>query len=237
MMFFGVMSAVKVLVVDDEPKIVDLVKLYLERDGYQVLTAPDGHAALAAIRDQHPDLVVLDLMLPGVSGLDICRSVRAHSSVPIIMLTARAEEADKLIGLEIGADDYVSKPFSPRELIGRVRAVLRRSTTVPEQKADRIEVDGLIIDATGHKVMCDGQSIDLTPTEFRLLWTVASQPERVFSRGQLLEGALENQFEGYERTIDAHVKNLRRKLSQAAGRSCIETVYGVGYKFVEAGNA
>ena len=224
----------KVLVVDDEPKIVDLVKLYLERDGYQVLTARDGHAALAAVRDEHPDLVVLDLMLPGVNGLDVCRSVRSHSSVPIIMLTARAEEADKLIGLEIGADDYVTKPFSPRELTGRVRAVLRRSTAASEKKPDRIEVGGLIVNATGHIVSCDDKSIDLTPTEFRLLWALASQPERVFSRGQLLENALENQFEGYERTIDAHVKNLRRKLTQAAGRSCIETVYGVGYKFVEA---
>jgi DNA-binding response OmpR family regulator len=228
---------VKVLVVDDEPKIVDLVKLYLERDGYRVLTALDGNAALAAIRDEHPDLVILDLMLPGVSGLDVCRSVRSHSSVPIIMLTARAEEVDKLIGLEIGADDYVTKPFSPRELSGRVRAVLRRSTAVPAQKPDRIEVGGLMIDATGHKVLCEGQSVDLTATEFRLLWTLASQPERVFSRGQLLESAQGNQFEGYERTIDAHVKNLRRKLSQASGQGCIETVYGVGYRFVEADDA
>lgn len=226
----------KVLVVDDEPKIVDLVKLYLERDGYQVLTAREGQAALAAIRDEHPDLVVLDLMLPGISGLDICRSVRSHSSIPIIMLTARAEEADKLIGLEIGADDYVTKPFSPRELTGRVRAVLRRSATA-KPKAERIEIGSLIIDATGHTVLCDTKLIDVTPTEFRLLWALASQPERVFSRGQLLESALENQFEGYERTIDAHIKNLRRKLNEASGRSCIQTVYGVGYRFVEAGNA
>jgi two-component system alkaline phosphatase synthesis response regulator PhoP len=232
-----VVSTVKVLVVDDEPKIVDLVKLYLERDGYQVLTARDGQTALAAFRDEHPDIIILDLMLPGISGLDVCRNIRSHSSVPVIMLTARAEEADKLIGLEIGADDYVTKPFSPRELAGRVRAVLRRSTNSPEQRPERIEAGSLIIDATGHKVSCDGKSIDLTPTEFRLLWALVGQPERVFSRGQLLETALENQFEGYERTIDAHVKNLRRKLTQASGRSCIETVYGVGYKFVESPNA
>jgi len=228
---------VKVLVVDDEPKIVDLVKLYLERDGYQVLTARDGHAALESMRDEQPDLVVLDLMLPGIDGVEVCRRVRRESNVPIIMLTARAEEADKLIGLEIGADDYVTKPFSPRELTGRVRAVLRRSNAAQGQKPERIEVGGLMIDSTGHKVLCDSKVIDLTPTEFRLLWALASQPERVFSRGQLLETALDDQFEGYERTIDAHVKNLRRKLSQASGRSCIQTVYGVGYKFVEAGNA
>jgi DNA-binding response OmpR family regulator len=229
--------AVRVLVVDDEPKIVDLVKLYLERDGYQVLTARDGHAALAAIRDEQPDLVILDLMLPGIDGVEVCRRVRRESNVPIIMLTARAEEADKLIGLEIGADDYVTKPFSPRELCGRVRAVLRRSAAALEQKSERIEVGGLVIDSTGHKVLCDGKLVDLTPAEFRLLWVLASQPERVFSRGQLLQNDLENGFEGYERTVDTHVKNLRRKLSRASGRSCIETVYGVGYKFVEAGNA
>jgi len=228
---------VKVLVVDDEPKIVDLVKLYLERDGFQVLTARDGHAALAAVRDEQPDLIVLDLMLPGIDGVEVCRRIRRESNVPVIMLTARAEEADKLIGLEVGADDYVTKPFSPRELAGRVRAVLRRSNAAQGQKPERIEVGGLMIDSTGHKVLCDGELIDLTPTEFRLLWTLSSQPERVFSRGQLLENAFENRFEGYERTIDAHVKNLRRKLSRASGRSCIETVYGIGYKFVEAGNA
>ena len=227
----------KVLVVDDEPKIVDLVKLYLERDGYQVVAARDGHAALAEMRDEQPDLVILDLMLPGIDGVEVCRRIRRESNVPIIMLTARAEEADKLIGLEVGADDYVTKPFSPRELTGRVRAVLRRSTTAQGQKPERIEVGGLIVDSTGHKVMCDGKLIDLTPTEFRLLCALASQPERVFSRGQLLERALENQFEGYERTIDTHVKNLRQKLTRASGRSCIETVYGVGYKFVESPDA
>ena len=227
----------KILVVDDEPKIVDLVRLYLERDGHEVTVARDGSAALTAFRSQRPDLIVLDLMLPGVDGLEVCRRVRQESTVPIVMLTARAEEIDKLVGLEIGADDYLTKPFSPRELAARVRAVLRRTAGQAETPAERITVGALVIDATRHEAACEGKPLGLTPTEFRLLTTLARQPGRVFARSQLLDEALGERFEGFDRSIDAHVKNLRRKLSDASGRTCIETVYGVGYRFVESASA
>jgi two-component system alkaline phosphatase synthesis response regulator PhoP len=223
----------KILVVDDEPKIVDLLRLYLERAGYKVTIAGDGQSALSVFRREKPDLVILDLMLPGIDGVEVCSRLRRESHIPVIMLTARAEEVDKLVGLEVGADDYVTKPFSPREVVARVRAVLRRSNGAPEPAQKRIELDGLLIDATRHQVTCNGKSVGLTPTEFRLLWAMAGQPQRVFSRSQLMNEALDEEFEGYERTIDAHVKNLRRKLSRACESACIETVYGVGYRFVE----
>jgi two-component system alkaline phosphatase synthesis response regulator PhoP len=227
----------KILLIDDEPKIVELVRLYLERAGYQVLVARDGGSGLTTFHRDEPDLIVLDLMLPGIDGIEVCRRVRHESDVPIIMLTARAEEIDKLVGLEVGADDYVTKPFSPRELIARVRTVLRRSNGSRAAGSQRIEVNGLSIDATRHEVACHGKPIGLTPTEFRLLWALAGQPERVFSRSQLMDEALDETFEGYARTVDAHVKNLRRKLSSAAGKNCIVTVYGVGYRFTGAGHA
>ena len=227
------MMARKVLVVDDEPKIVELVKLYLERDGYRVIEARDGEGALAAFHRERPDLVVLDLMLPGIDGLEVCRSLRKESSVPIVMLTARVEEVDKLIGLELGADDYVTKPFSPRELAARVRAVLRRTSGPVDDRRERIEVAGLVIDDSQHSVVFRDRPIPLTPTEFRLLWTLSGRPGRAFSRRQLLVEALGDSYEGYERTIDAHMKNLRAKLSRASCPVRIETVYGVGYRFVE----
>ena len=229
----------KVLVVDDEPKIVEMVRLYLERDGHTVLIARDGPSALEVFGRDRPDLVVLDLMLPGIDGLEVCRAIRRQSEVPIVMLTARAEEMDKLIGLELGADDYLTKPFSPRELAARVRAVLRRSTPQRMTEPERLEVGSLIINTRRHEASCDGERLPLTPTEFRLLWSLAREPGRVLTRAQLLDLAFDESYEAYERTVDAHIKNLRHKLRRAPGsRHCgIVTVHGVGYKLLERSDA
>ena len=226
------MPAQTVLVVDDEARIVETLRLYLEKDGFRVVAAYDGRAALDLFEREKPNLVVLDLMLPGMSGLDVCRTIRGRSQVPIIMLTARAEEVDKIVGLELGADDYVTKPFSPRELAARVRAVLRRSAAAPEQATERIAVGNLRIDIARHEVTCSGRLVSLTPTEFRLLAVMAQQPGRVYTRAQLVEAGLGYQFEGYDRTIDSHIKNLRRKLPGQADCRII-TVHGLGYKLEE----
>jgi DNA-binding response OmpR family regulator len=226
----------KILMVDDEKKIVSLVRAYLERYGYQVAEAFDGHQALEVFRREAPDLVVLDLMLPGVDGLEVCRQIRRTSEVPIIMLTARDEDADKLVGLELGADDYITKPFSPRELVARVRAVLRRAhPKTPPPSPARIVLGELIVDEERFEAACQGQPLSLTPAEFRILATMARSPGRVYSRAQLQDTALGETYEGYERTIDVHIKNLRRKLAAAgAGEGCsIATVHGIGYKLKE----
>jgi len=227
----------KILVVEDERKIASLVRAYLEREGYLVREAFDGHQALEAFRRERPDLIVLDLMLPGLDGLEVCREIRRSSAVPIIMLTARDEEADKLVGLELGADDYITKPFSPRELVARIRAVLRRvhpSDTLVSSPA-RLLLGNLVLDEDRFEAVCHGHLLALTPTEFRILAALARAPGRVFSRAQLLDVALGESYEGYERTIDVHVKNLRRKLAAAgAGEGCaIVTVHGIGYKLQE----
>ena len=230
------MAKDKILIVDDEKKIVSLVRAYLERYGYQVVEAFDGHQALEAFRREAPDLVVLDLMLPGVDGLEVCRQIRRTSEVPIIMLTARDEDADKLVGLELGADDYITKPFSPRELVARVRAVLRRAhQTTPPASPARLVLGKLIVDEERFEATCRGQPLSLTPAEFRILATMARSPGRVYSRAQLQDTALGETYEGYERTIDVHIKNLRRKLAAAgAGKGCsIATVHGIGYKLKE----
>jgi len=222
-----------VLVIDDEPKIADLCRDYLRAAGYGVLTAGDGPEGLALARREHPDLVVLDLMLPGMDGLDVCRALRRDGSVPIIMLTARVDESDRLVGLELGADDYLTKPFSPRELVARVRTVLRRAggATTP---ADVIRAGELSLDRTRFKVNLPDREVTLTPTEFEILAVMAAQPGRVFSRAQLLTAAHGIAFESYERAIDSHIRNLRRKLQlDAAGPEYIQTVHGVGYKFTE----
>ncbi|KKM11166.1 hypothetical protein SY88_10025 [Clostridiales bacterium PH28_bin88] len=227
----------KVLVVDDDPKIVELVKAYLEKEGFQVLTALDGETALRTAREGKPDLVVLDVMLPQVSGFDVCRILRSETKTPIIMLTARDDETDKVIGLELGADDYVTKPFSTRELVARVKAVLRRTggETVLE---DKLVVGDLVIDFEGYEVKRDNETLELTPTEFRLLQTMARYPGRVFTRLQLLDAVQDYSFEGYERSIDAHIKNLRRKLEpDPKNPRYILTVFGVGYKFAGDGRA
>jgi len=221
----------RVLVVDDDPGIVKLVRAYLEQAGYSVLTAQEGKKALHIARHDKPDLVILDLMLPEMDGWDVCRALRKESDVPIIMLTARVEESDKLIGLELGADDYVTKPFSPRELVARVRSVLRRAQGMPP-KPERISLGEITIDLSRHSVEVAGQPVELTPTEFDLLATMMEDPGRAFTRSQLLESVQGYAYDGYERTIDVHVKNLRQKIGEDAGSpQRIKTVYGIGYKF------
>jgi len=225
--------AVTILVVDDEARIVKLVRDYLERAGFHVLAAHDGETALRVVHRDQPDLIVLDLMLPGVDGLDVCRRLRQESGVPIIMLTARVEEADRIVGLELGADDYVTKPFSPRELVARVRATLRRASgqvgPATMLRAGEVELDTAALTAT-----VAGQPVDLTPTEFQVLAALARQPGRVFSREQLLEAVHGVAFDGYDRSVDSHVKNLRRKIEPDPRQPrYIQTVYGLGYRFVD----
>ncbi|HLB47260.1 MAG TPA: response regulator transcription factor [Anaerolineales bacterium] len=220
-----------ILIADDEPQLVKVVRGYLEQAGFRVVTAGDGPTALAQYKHEKPDLVLLDLNMPGLDGLDVARKLRATSNVPIIMITARVEETDRLIGLELGADDYVLKPFSPREVVARVRAVLRRSEAQPAAP-EVIRVADIVIDLTRHTVTRGGESIDLTPTEFGLLAAMAREPGRAFTRLQLLEAAQGDAFEGYERTVDAHIKNLRAKLERDPKKpEYIVTVFGVGYKF------
>lgn len=227
-----------ILVVDDEAKIVRLARDYLERSQYRVLAAADGRTALAIARQEKPDLVVLDLNLPGMDGLDVCRTLRRETDVPVIMLTARAEEADRLIGLELGADDYITKPFSPRELVARVRAVLRRTKGASQMPGDRrsglIRAADLEIDLNGHNVKRDSQPIHLSRTEFNLLATLARNPGQTFTRAQLLDRLHGVAYEGYDRSIDAHIKNLRRKLEiDPSEPRYVLTVYGIGYKFAD----
>lgn len=226
--------AKRVLVVDDEPKIVEVVGDYLRRAGFWVTTAGDGEGAIAAARARPPDLVVLDLGLPGRDGLDVTRDLRRASSVPIIMLTARGEEADRVVGLELGADDYLVKPFSPRELLARVRAVLRRSEVVPAP-CEQLTVGDLTIDTARRRVALGDRAIDLTATEFDLLVELARQPGRVFTRAQLLEAVHGVVAESYERTVDAHIKNIRRKVEPDPHRPLyLLTVHGVGYRVTDA---
>jgi len=223
----------KILIVDDERKIVQIIQAYLEREGFQAITAYDGKTAVETAHKQHPDLIVLDLMLPEISGWDVCRAIRKESEVPIIMLTARDEVTDKIVGLEMGADDYVTKPFDPKELISRVRAVLRRTETKASTK-EIIRIADLSIDIAKRQVRRNDQSIELTPNEFELLRVMAENPGQVFSRMQLLDKVQGDAYEGYERTIDSHIKNLRRKLEIDPEKPrYIATVYGVGYKMEE----
>jgi len=220
-----------ILVVDDEPKIVKLARDYLERGGFRVISAAGGANALAITRQERPDLVVLDLNLPGMDGLDVCRALRRDTDVPIIMLTARVEEADRLIGLELGADDYITKPFSPRELVARVRAVLRRTQGGIRQPG-LIRAADLEIDLSGHNVRQGGEPVSLSRSEFNLLATLAQNPGQTFTRAQLLDRLHGVAYEGYDRSIDAHIKNLRRKLEpDPAEPRYVLTVYGIGYKF------
>jgi DNA-binding response OmpR family regulator len=224
-----------ILVVDDEPKITQLVRDYLERAGYVVRVANDGRAALSLAKTEKPDLIVLDLGLPYLDGLDFTREFRKTSNAPIIMLTARAEEADKLIGLELGADDYMTKPFSPKELVARVRVVLRRLEISATTTPDLIRAADLTLDVLRLRVTAEGRDVEeLTPTEFELLAALARQPGRVFTRAQLLDAIHGVAFESYERAIDAHIKNIRRKIEVKPGEpKYILTVYGVGYKFAD----
>jgi DNA-binding response OmpR family regulator len=220
-----------VLVVDDEPKIVQIARDYLENAGFSVLAANSGEAALSSVRNQTVDLIVLDLGLPDIDGLDVCRKVRHNSNVPIVMLTARDEETDKLVGLELGADDYVTKPFSPKELVARVRAVFRR-VEAAEKPPEVIHALDIILEMESMRLRVGERNVELTPTEFQLLAKLASQPGRIFTRSQLLESIHGVAIESYERAIDAHIKNLRRKIeSDPSQPRYILTVYGVGYRF------
>lgn len=224
----------RLLVVDDDRKMVELIRLYLEKDGYRVLTAYDGREALDIARQQAPDLVVLDLMLPGVDGLDVCRLLRSESQVPIIMLTARSTEGDTLLGLDAGADDYITKPFSPRELLARIRAVLRRVSREEKDDPAQTSLGRLTVHFVRHQVLVDSEPVLLTPTEFRLLETLIREPGRAFTRLQLVERVFGPFYEGLERSVDVHVLNLRKKIERDPLHPCyVQTVYGVGYKMNE----
>ena len=226
-----------ILVVDDEPQIVDICRDYLKAAGFNVLAANSGPDGLTLARRHRPDLIVLDLLLPGMDGLDVCRTLRRESDTPIIMLTARVEESDKLIGLELGADDYMTKPFSARELTARVRAVLRRTTGGNATTSDLIRAGDLTLDRARYVVVLPDREERLTPSEFDILATLASQPGRIFSRAQLLTAVHGITFASYERAIDSHIRNLRRKLRSATGEAeYVVTVHGVGYKFAEQGD-
>jgi DNA-binding response OmpR family regulator len=225
----------KILVVDDEAKIVQLARDYLEHAGFSVMTAGDGKTALAAVRAEKPDLVILDLGLPGMDGLDVTRTMRRETNVPIIMLTARTEETDKLVGLEIGADDYITKPFSPKEMVARVRVVLRRLDASRENVgAETLRAADVTLDIPRMRVTVGERDVQVTPTEFQLLATLAREPGRIFTRAQLLDAVRGVAFESYERAIDAHIKNIRRKIEPDPHEPrYILMVYGVGYKFAD----
>lgn len=220
-----------ILVVEDERKIAELLRDYLTQAGFRVSLIARGDQVVAQVKKESPALILLDLMLPGKGGIDICREIRAFSAVPILMLTAKVEEIDRILGLEIGADDYICKPFSPREVVARVRAVLRRSRGQAEPT--RRVAGPLCLDEEAHRVEVEGQVLELTPSEFGLLKVMMAQPDRVFSRTELIDKVLGYRFEGYDRTIDSHIKNLRKKIAEKRpGLDVIHTVYGVGYKFM-----
>ena len=228
-------SAARVLVVDDEPHIVELVRYNLEQEGFGVSVAYDGQQALARVRNDHPDLVVLDLMLPAMDGVEVCRKIRGESAVPILMLTARDRELDRVAGLELGADDYVTKPFSPRELVARIRAILRRTSGVTLPEAEPLQSDGLRLDSTTHEVWLHARPVDLTAKEFELLRLLMRHPNRVFTRDFLLEHIWGYDYFGSTRTVDMHISRLREKIEDdPATPTFIQTVRGVGYKFKAA---
>ena len=223
--------AALILVVDDEPKIARLARDYLEKNGFRVVTAGDGPSALAMARREHPDLIVLDLLLPGMDGREVCRVLRAESDVPIIMLTALSEESDQIVGLEIGADDYIVKPFSPRALVARVRALLRRTQGDVRAPAV-IRTGGLVVDTACHSATLDGTPLSLTPSEFDLLVVLARHPGQTLTRQQIMDDLYGTAASAVDRSVDSHIKNLRRKLQAVSGAHLIETVYGVGYRFL-----
>lgn len=219
-----------ILIIEDERELVQVLQSYLEKENFQVIPAYRGDVGYKRWKEEKPDLILLDLNLPGMNGLDIARQIREVDQTPLIMITARVEEADQLIGLEIGADDYITKPFSPRVVVAKVRALLRR-TQAQKSPQQHTQWGDLVVDKEAHKVTKSGERIDLTPTEFDLLWTLISQPGRAFSREQLLEAIQNIAYEGYNRTIDTHIKNLRSKIEpNPHNPTYIETVYGVGYR-------
>lgn len=224
-----------ILVIEDDPGIARIVSLYLERDGHRVTAVGDGISGLRAARQLGPDLIVLDLMLPRLDGMAVCRALREESDVPIIMATARADEEDRLAGLDLGADDYIVKPFSPRELAARTRAVLRRTARQTAASPSRLEYDGLTIDINARSVSLGETSLALTPTEFRMLTLLAGAPGRTFTRDQIIDGVFGYDFDGFDRTVDVHVANLRRKIEPDSRKPrYVQTVHGVGYRFGDA---
>ena len=224
------MNPARVLVIEDEPKLAELLCVYLEAAGFEARRLGDGLEAAREVRDWSPALVLLDLMLPGKDGLDVCREIRAFSAVPIIMVTARVEEIDRLLGLELGADDYICKPYSPREVVARVKAVLRRSRPDATAGQEAARAAGLVIDEDAYRAQLDGTTLELTPVEFRLLALLASAPGRIFSRDQVLDRLYDDHRVVTDRTVDSHVKNLRRKLGAIRPGDLIRSVYGVGYR-------
>ena len=222
-----------ILIVEDDPGTLEIVAMYLRRDGHKVVTAADGLEGLRLAREAGPDLVVLDLMLPGIDGMEVCRSLRSESQVPVVMLTARVEEEDRLAGLDLGADDYVTKPFSPRELAARVRAVLRRTARdALESGPTEFTYGDVRVDLRNHAAYVKESRLTLTPTEFRLLVLMLREPGRTFTREQIIDRVFGYDFDGFDRTVDAHVSNLRRKLeAQNGGQRFIQTIYGIGYRF------
>lgn len=225
-----------ILAVDDEPKILEMIRPYLINEGFKVMTADSGPEALTAVDRERPDLIVLDLMMPGMTGYEVFHEIKRRGPIPIIMLTAKADEVDKLVGLEMGADDYLTKPFSLRELAARIRAVLRRAQPEAGNGHDILAFGDLSIDMVKYEVRLSGELLTLTPTEYKILTTMARSPNRVFTRLQLLDAALGVAYEGYERSIDTHVSNLRRKLERdASGPKYIVTVFGLGYRFNPTG--
>jgi len=221
-----------VLIVDDDVKLVELLQTYFEQEQFLVYTAYDGIEAIELVDKRKPDIMILDIMLPGMDGREVCRKIRQHNDVPIIMLTAKDDESDRLVGLGIGADDYVTKPFSMKEVVARAKVILRRMHGEVVEKKTVLQFREIMIDLDRHQVKRSGEVLDLTPTEFKLLEVLARAPERVYSRFQLMENTQGYAFDGYERTIDAHIRNLRRKLeSDSRNPQYVLTVYGVGYKF------
>ena len=224
------MSAKHILVVEDEEKLTRLLCDYLKQAGFRTASQDNGDRVIAQVKKEPPDLILLDIMLPGKDGMALCREIRQFSNVPIIMITARVEEIDRLLGLELGADDYICKPFSPREVVARVKAIFRRVDAAP--RTSRMVVGSISLDDETHQVMIEQQVLNLTPSEFGLLKVMMQQPDRVFSRSELINRVQGYDFEGYDRTIDTHIKNLRKKIVQILpGQEIISTVYGVGYRF------
>jgi two-component system, OmpR family, response regulator BaeR len=225
------MAEEHILIVEDEAKIANLLKDYLDRAGYRTALLDRGDAVIPFVKEKPVDLVLLDIMLPGLDGMEVCKGIRRFSSVPVIMATARVEEIDRLIGLEIGADDYICKPFSPREVVARVKAVLRRAHPAPEEKV--LSAGGVVLNADTRRVTVLGTHLKVTPSEFRLLRVLMSHPNRVFSRTELVSLVQGYEFEGYDRTIDSHIKNLRKKITAASpGAEFIQSIYGEGYRFI-----
>ena len=226
------MAAEKILVVDDDTNICELLRLYLEKDGYNVIIANDGMAALSKFRNENPDLILLDIMLPGLDGWQVCREIRKTSDTPIIMLTAKGETFDKVLGLELGADDYVTKPFDTKEIVARVKAVLRRTSNASDTDVKEVRFDKLVINLTNYELRVNGEKIDTPPKELELIYHLASNPNRVFTRDQLLDAVWGFDYYGdSSRTVDVHVKRLREKLEGVSDKWDLKTVWSVGYKF------